>query len=65
MIANVARCSRAELESQIAYLAATPVRAIAAALREGSLDLKKGIVRSLDHLGMLKTEFGRLGPLEP
>lgn len=65
MIADVRPCSPEELQSQIAYLEATPVREIAELLRVGRCSLKKGIVRSLPELGLLKTEFGPIGPLVP
>jgi hypothetical protein len=61
MITDVEPCSAAELSSQIAYLAKTPVRGIACCLQEGQNTLKKGVVRSLDSLADLKMEFGQIG----
>lgn len=61
MIMDTQLCSPTELEKQIAYLEATPVAGIANLLRGGQLCLKKGVLKSLDELGRLKTEFGTIG----
>lgn len=61
MILNLQLCSPAEISTQIAYLEATPVAAIATQLCRGTLCLYKGIIQSLDALGTLKTEFGTIG----
>lgn len=65
MIDDIQRCNAGDLESMIRYLAASPVFSIAALLREGRLTLKRGVIRSVGDLGMLKTEFGNLGKLVP
>jgi hypothetical protein len=65
MIHDIKECVSKEVQSQIAYLAQTPVRGIASLLRSGQCMLSKGVIRSLNYLGELKTEFGQIGPLIP
>jgi len=65
MIEDLEECSEREIQDQIAYLEGTPVRGIADLLRNGQCTLKKGVVRSLNRLGNLKTEFGEIGTLIP
>ncbi|MCG7895319.1 MAG: hypothetical protein JAZ12_12780 [Candidatus Thiodiazotropha taylori] len=65
MIHDIKECVPEEVQSQITYLAQTPVRSIASLLRSGQYRLNKGVIRSLNFLGDLKTEFGQIGPLVP
>jgi hypothetical protein len=65
MIHNIKNCVQDEVRDQIAYLANTPVRGIASLLQREQYVLKKGVIRSLNYLGGLKTEFGEIGPLIP
>lgn len=65
MIENIKLCSMSEKKLQIEYLEQTPVAVIATLLRMEKCSLKKGVVRSLKHLGSFKTEFGQIGNLEP
>jgi hypothetical protein len=65
MIMDLENCSVQETQEQIRYLDGTPVRGIAELIRTRQCILKKGRVRTLAHLGTLKTEFGQIGWLTP
>ncbi len=65
MIDDIKECSKREIQDQIAYLERTPVRSIADLLRNGRCTLRKGVIRSLNALGNLKTEFGAIDSLIP
>lgn len=65
MIADLVECSESETQDQIGYLAGTTVQGIAYLLQSGQCTLKKGVVHSLNYLGNLKTEFGKIDGLIP
>ncbi len=61
---NYARMYTIKKIEQIQYLAATPVRGLAALLSSGLCKLSFGIERCLGDLGALRTELGTLGDLQ-
>jgi len=65
VVDNIIGCSIDEIQTQIQYLAQTPVAGIARLLWKQQAVLKKGIIQSLRCLGTLKTEFGEMARSVP
>jgi len=60
-IENIRNCTQEEIINLVNYLQSTPVASIADLIQNGSLHVKIGIITSIEYLGTLKTEFGKIG----